>query len=186
MNTKFLFGLLFFWCIVTTAQEDRFLVLAKFDDVELAKQMEQKMVSKLKAKGYEALTTKGNIGDEDLQDEETFLAKISEMGITGLIAFTNPEINYRSKRTPSVSANVHTKPVKVGIFRVNVGGSVPIAGGTKTKQEVLVNAEFYNKKDSGPVFTKTMKDNLSQGRASLMENFSSIMLKELSRQKIIR
>lgn len=173
------------WISLSFSQEDKFLVLAKFDDVQLAKQMELKMVGVLKSKGYSAITTQGNISEQDLSDEEVFLAKIHELGITGLIAFANPEVSYKSKRTPSVSANVHTKPVKVGIFRVNVGSSVPIAGGTKTSKEVAVSAEFYNKEDSGPVFTKVLKGNLSKGESTLMAKFSEEMLKELTKQKII-
>ncbi len=176
---------LLFAIVSSQAQEQKFLVLAKFSDKELAKQMETEMVNQLKAEGYQAIITQGNIAAKDLENEEQFLQKITDLGITGLIAFINPETNNTYKKTPSINANVGTKPVKLGIFRVNLGGSVPIAGGTKTKKEIQLSAEFYNKKDAGPVFTKVLKATDSPDKRGIMKKFSESMIKALKKNKII-
>lgn len=180
--------ILFAMCICSLAQQERnssvkILVLAKFSDVSAARQMEMEMVRQLKEKGYDAIISQGNISTADLNDETSFLSKIESLGVTGLIAFSDPSISNEYKNKPSVNAHVGITPVKVGIFRVNLGSNIPLAGGVKEKKTVRVTGAYYNKKDAGPVFSKDLKGDLGEGVLILAERFSKKMIKELSKKK---
>ncbi len=160
----------------------KLIVLAKFDDAAAGRAMEDAMVRELKSQGIEAITSYLHISAEDLSSEENFIARANALGVDGLVAFTST-IDTEYKNGPSVNAHVGV-PVRVGFFRVYLGGNVPIAGGVQKTKTLHLKASFYNSLSHQPQFEMTITGKIKNVNAAVKE-VTGMTASELHKNNIL-
>lgn len=161
------------------------LVLAKIEQADLKKQFEEAVVSQLKSKGYEALTSSSVFTKEDPENMENLEKKIEELGIDALLAYTVQNVETRVTNTPSVHASVGV-PVRIGFMHVYVGGSVPLGGGPQQDKIVHMTVGFYNDKTSeDPAYTMPLSGNLDKGTDALISDFAKKSVKSLVKKGLL-
>lgn len=178
--------MLFFLLLIglSASAQEVVMVLARISDPAQKATLEDESVRELKSSGIEAVAAHAVVSEADMKSEETFLAKLKTLNVKGLIAYVDPTSEARVKNTPSVNAYAGV-PVKVGIFRVNLGTNVPIAGGSKVKTRVYITAEYYDNSSSAALYSNRLKGDLSKGVSALAKDFSKEVVKDLKKKKFL-
>lgn len=123
------------------------IVLAKTSNMGAKRLLEDQTVAELMLNGILAIPAYSNFTDQDLNSEESFLAKANQLEADALLVYTFNPITTEYKNTASVNASLGV-PVKVGIFRGFLGTNVPLAGGVKEVQKFSGAVMFYNRQST--------------------------------------
>ena len=157
------------------------MVLAKLDNAGHKKNMENIMASRVKTTGAEVLTAHATLTEGDMASEEAFKTKLTELGVEGLIVFSDGTLRNEYKNKPSVNAGLGV-PVKIGIFRGYIGGNVPLAGGAKQQSKVTLHVYYFDKFYEGMRWDDVLKGNLNNGSEALAQKFADATLKQLTKK----
>lgn len=157
------------------------MVLAKLDNATHKKNMETIMASRVKTTGAEVLTAHATLAEADMASEEAFKAKLTELGVEGLIVFSDGTLRNEYKNKPSINAGLGV-PVKIGIFRGYIGGNVPLAGGAKQQSKVTLHVYYFDKYYEGLRWDDVLKGNLNNGTEALAQKFADATLKQLTKK----
>jgi hypothetical protein len=157
------------------------MVLAKLDNAGHKKNMENIMASRVKSTGAEVLTAHATLTEGDMASEEAFKTKLTELGVEGLIVFSDGTLRKAYKNKPSVNAGLGV-PVKIGIFKGYIGGNVPLAGGVRQQSKVTLHVYYFDKFYEGIRWDKVLKGNLNNGTEALAQKFANATLKQLTKK----
>ena len=147
------------------------LVLAKVSDDLSKRQLEDKTVALLIAKGIKAIPAYSNVSEQELSNETVFMAKMDSLMVDGLITYAIKGTETEYKNTPSVGVNVGI-PVRLGIFGGYIGTHVPLAGGAKTEQKLNINASFFNRNAESMQWSIPLSGKLKSDNSKLVENLA--------------
>jgi len=162
---------------------NKVMVLAKFSDDLVKRQIEDMTVKLLIEKGMVALPAYANIVEADLISEDTFVAKAESLEVDALIVYTITGNNTAYQNTPSVHMNVGI-PVRLGIFGGFLGTNVPIAGGAKSVTIVNANAAFYNKSSRSMQWSHPLTGKLKNGPDKLSASFAKTTINALIKDQV--
>lgn len=186
-SIRFIFLMLFVGIAVFSAvsgysqKAAKVMILAKLDNAAHKKNMENIMASRVKTTGAEVLTAHATLTEGDMASEEAFKAKLTELGVEGLIVFSDGTLRNEYKNKPSVNAGLGV-PVKIGIFRGYIGGNVPLAGGAKQQSKVTLHVYYFDKFYEGMRWDDVLKGNLDNGSEALAQKFADATLKQLTKK----
>lgn len=161
---------------------NKILVLAKIEQNDLKKSLEDQMVAALKKEGYNAIASYSNFSADDLSSVDKLIARADTLNVDALVAFVGLGVETTVKNSPTVSASVGV-PVRIGFMSVFVGGSVPLGGGPQQQKIVNLKAGFYTDRD--PRWTMNLSGNLDKGTDALIYDVVKKTKKGLFKDKVL-
>lgn len=121
------------------------MILARIQDKEARKQLEDMTVTFLADKGIQAVPAYKTLKPIKFPSRDAFLAYCDSIGVDAMLVYTVDDAEQVVKNSPTVSVGVGVG----GMYGGYAGASVPIAGGAKVVAQVFMSGNFYTRSNEG-------------------------------------
>jgi hypothetical protein len=137
------------------------LVLSRVKDPIVRQKMENALADLLNRSGIKASASYKIVSAEDMTSQEKFVAKIENLGIDGLIAYTF----YGTTQTQANDvATINGAPVtSIGIFNVFLSPSYSFDLNTQLNSSSRVRTELYNKSSKDVRWYRVVEVEMNNG-----------------------
>jgi hypothetical protein len=159
-------------------------VLAKITDKEFQQMVEDNAVLALREKGITAITSYLNFKQEDLSSHEALIAKADQLQVDAVVVFSVKREDTKIQNTPTLSAGIGI-PVRIGFLHTYIGGSVPLAGGSKLVDVLQLKSEFYNRNSDTPHWNTIYEFKLKNNYEAIAKGWTTRTVDALFNKKIL-
>jgi hypothetical protein len=159
-------------------------VLAKISDKQIQQMVEDNAVIALREKGINAITSYLNFKQEDLSNHEALIAKADQLQVDAVVVFSVKREDTKIQNTPTLSAGVGI-PVRIGFLHTYIGGSVPLAGGSKLVDVLQLKSEFYNRNSDTPHWNSVYEFKLKNNYEAIAKGWTTRTVASLFRLNIL-
>lgn len=160
------------------------LVIAKIEEPNKRRMVEEALRAELALKGVEALTAVQHLTDADFASADALKQKAESLGVDGVLGLTVEGHTAQVKSSPTVSLGVGI-PIHAGPFSVYAGASKPIGGGPKMVHTVALRLRFYNR-PGDPAWEKVEKKKFEEDELDQVASITAQRaVKELKKKKLI-
>jgi hypothetical protein len=137
------------------------LVLSRVKDPIVRQKMENALADLLNRSGIKATASHKIVNAEDMTSQEKFIAKIENLGIDGLIAYTF----YGTTQTQANDvATINGAPVtSIGIFNVFLSPSYSFDLNTQLNSSSRVRTELYNRSSKDVRWYRVVEVEMNNG-----------------------
>ncbi|HKQ98682.1 MAG TPA: hypothetical protein VJV75_12470 [Candidatus Polarisedimenticolia bacterium] len=160
------------------------LVVARVQQEDRRRHLEEQTRTELKEKGVEATLGSDVLSDADFATEETIRKKVESLGVDGVIGFVVLGVQESVKQT-SASLSIGFGGYGGGGMGMFVGGTVPLGGSTTIIHNVQVRARYFAKPFAGAAWEKIYKDKVVDDVTPLINRLASDSVKNLKKKKLI-
>jgi hypothetical protein len=159
-------------------------VLAKITDKEFQQMVEDNAVLALREKGITAITSYLNFKQEDLSSHEALISKADQLQVDAVVVFSVKREDTKIQNTPTLSAGIGI-PVRIGFLHTYIGGSVPLAGGSKLVDVLQLKSEFYNRNSDTPHWNTIYEFKLKNNYEAIAKGWTTRTVDALFSKKIL-
>ena len=160
------------------AKYEKLLVIAKFQDELLKRQLEDETVRALGEAGIHAIPSYANLRDSDEVSDEAWTTFIQRSGVDATVIYTVTDQETQVVNGPSTGVHIGV-PVHLGRWSVVLGGNIPITGSLHTVKRITLNVNFFPKASATSVWIYQTKGKEKENKESMARAFAGKAVKEM-------
>jgi len=115
---------------------------------------------------------------------EALIAKADQLQVDAVVVFSVKREDTKIQNTPTISAGVGI-PVRIGFLHTYIGGSVPLAGGSKLVDVLQLKSEFYNRNSDTPHWNTIYEFKLKNNYEAIAKGWTTRTVDALFSKKIL-